>query len=99
MKVNKTVAALALSASSSAFALIAPPQDTKTICVSVYETADGVKYAGGCDEVRNNEAAGLPILENGCAANQIALTATRWSADLPYNIEIGSCLPPNVVQL
>lgn len=95
---KKTVAALALSASSSAaFALSPMPQATKTICLDVFEDANGLQNSGNCDEARNNEIRGVRILENGCAEGQIALVARKFSNR--FDIEIHPCLPPNVVQL
>jgi hypothetical protein len=99
---KKSIAALALSASSaSAFGLLFEPQNTeiKTICLGVYEDEQGVKYAGGCDEANNNGLLSKPLLSNGCAEGQIALTAKKWPNAERFDIEIASCLPPNVVQL
>ena len=101
---KKTIAAIALSASStSAFALIAPqnPIQTKTYCVSLYDFDDGAKTAGSCDETKNNVTLGKEILSNGCAEEQVALIAVKTGRGraAKFNIEIGSCLPPNVVQL
>lgn len=97
MKIKTTVAALALSASSSSFALMAPPTQTKTICLEVYETAEGVSYSSGCDASSNNVELGLTILENGCAVDQVALIAHKYGRR--FDIQISSCLPPNVAQL
>ena len=94
---KKTIATIALTASPSAFALIGPGGETKTVCLNTYETAEGLLYAGSCDEAPNNEELGLEILENGCAEGQIALTARKFGET--WEPQIASCLPPNVVQL
>jgi len=96
---KKTISAVALMASStSAFALMAPPTQTKTICLDVYENEDGVKYAGTCDQAKNNQILGATILENGCAEDQIALTSRKYQGG-SWDISIRACMPPNVVQL
>ena len=100
MGFQKTLAAFAVTA-SSAFALIGPmpAAEFKNICLAVYDNADGAKWAGQCDQTRNNEIKGLELLENGCAEGQISLTATKHQPSERFDIEIYSCLPPNVVQL
>lgn len=95
---KKSIAALALTASStSAFALGFPPSETKTICLDVYENEDGVKYAGGCDQAKNNATLEKPLLANGCAEGQVSLVAQKFSQN--FDINVHSCMPPNVVQL
>ena len=96
MEFKKTIAALAITA-SSAFALTAPPQETKVVCLTVHEDAKGVMYSGNCDESRNNKQEKLEILANGCAAEQISIRSTSFNGK--FNVQISSCLPPNVVQL
>jgi hypothetical protein len=97
---KKSIAVLALSASStSAFAFMMQPQQTKTYCLSVYEGADGAKFASSCDESKNNEILGKDLLENGCAEDQVALTARKHKGQKKFDIQISACLPPNVVQL
>lgn len=99
MKINTSIAAIALAASGTSSALVPAPLETKTICLSSYELNDGSILANSCNQAANNEELQLEILENGCAEGQIALTATRWNQDQPWSIEIGNCLPPNVAQL
>lgn len=99
MNVKSKIAAMALSAASMAYGLTPPPAETKTLCLSVYEDADGVKRAGNCDNSHNNATLGLPILKNGCAENQISLMSFRYKGSNKFTIQIHSCLPPNVVQL
>ena len=95
---KKTIAALALGASSSsAFALMPPPIATKTICLAVAEDANGVQRATSCDASANNVTSGVPLLANGCAEDQVSLVALKFGNR--YNINIASCLPPNVTQL
>lgn len=69
---KRTVAAVALSISTPSFALMLPPSETKTICLDVFESENGVKYSGNCDQSENNVTLGAKILENGCAADQIS---------------------------
>jgi ribosomal protein S10 len=98
MKFNKTVTAIALTASSTAFGIIGPrPVPTKTICLPAYESDQGALFAGSCDETRNNRDLNRPLLENGCAADQIAVTAFKYSRK--WNIEVQQCMSPNIVQL
>lgn len=92
----KTIAAVALSA-SSAFALIGPGSERKTFCLNSYTDANGVQYVGSCDESFNNVTLNKPLLANGCAEGQSALTAYGFNNQ--FSIEIGACMPPNVVQL
>lgn len=108
MKRSVSLAALALSVSTPSFALMMPPVKTKTICLDSYEGAEGAKYAGNCDQAGNNAEAGVALLENGCAEGQIALTSVAYPSypinnskkeELKFDIEIRSCLPPNVAQL
>lgn len=73
---KKTIAALALTAASSpAFALMAPVKATKILCLDAYENAQGAQVAGTCDQSANNAELGRAILTNGCAEDQIALSA------------------------
>ncbi len=99
MKFKKTITALTLSASSSAFSLMAPPVETKTICLQSYEGQDGSTFVGTCDQSRNNKILEKEILSNGCAKGQTALVARRYAEDRPFYPEIGGCMPPNVSQL
>lgn len=97
MQFSKTIVAVAITA-SSAFALIGPGSEKKTICLSVQENAEGILYAGSCDESRNNKLQNLEILANGCAANQVSVSARKFPGG-QYNVQVSSCLPPNVAQL
>ncbi len=101
MKKTISLAALAISASTSSFALIGPPTDmmTKTYCLETYTDMSGGMIAGTCDESANNVHRGAQIGENGCAEGQIALTTSKTRRDAHYPIRIRQCLPPNVVQL
>ncbi len=99
MKGKKTVALLALTISSSSFALRMQPIETKTVCLSSYELSDGSQRMGNCDESENNASLNKPVGENGCAENQVALTASKWRADQEFSPAIYSCLPHNITQL
>jgi hypothetical protein len=101
MKISKTIAALSLTASSSAFGLMAPDQPvrTKTVCLNTYERADGSLELGTCDEAKNNRTERRPLLENGCAEGQAAMTVQKWASQPGFTPQIAACLPPNVVQL
>ncbi|RZA25960.1 MAG: hypothetical protein EOP10_05185 [Proteobacteria bacterium] len=112
MKRTVSAAALALSISTPSFALMLPPSATKTICLDSYESETGAKFAGNCDQAANNKELALPLLDNGCADGQIALTSVAYPASfvqnspkqkkntkLKFDIEINNCLPPNVAQL
>lgn len=98
---KKSITVLALSAASTAataFPIFPSSQvKFKTICLELYETAAGAKNASGCDAASNNASSHIPLLDNGCAENQVALTTrvVNGKAD----IKIASCLPPNVAQL
>ncbi|HXW52749.1 MAG TPA: hypothetical protein VEL47_01460 [Myxococcota bacterium] len=94
-----SLAALAISASTSSMALIAPPTDTKTYCLDVYTNASGGSFAGSCDQTDNNAETGAQVGGNGCAADQIALKTARWNSTQPFPIQIYPCMPPNTVQL
>jgi hypothetical protein len=96
MKKTISIAALAVSATTS-FAFMAPPTETKTYCLNMYTDASGA-MAGSCDQTRNNVRSGVQLGENGCAADQIALSTSRWG-DGEFPIQISPCLPPNVAQL
>ncbi len=96
---KKTIATLAILATSNAMAFMPPhgginPVITK-VCLGVvaHQQADGqeVRYAT-CDETDNNLQLKRELLDNECAAGQVALTIR---GDSP----IKSCLPPGVVQL
>ena len=99
MKLKKSITAMTLAASSSAFALMAPPVATKTICLNLYESMEGVFFTGTCDQAENNELKQRPLLANGCAKGQTAMTATKWDVDGDFRPNIYPCLPPNVAQL
>jgi len=99
---KKSITAIALAASStSAFALIAPNlgDEQKTYCVSTYEADDGSQYVSQCDETKNNERENRPLLQNGCAEGQAAISGFKRRSEKKFNIEISACLPPNVAQL
>ncbi len=99
MNVKSKIAAVAISAASMAYGLTPPPVQTKTICLSVFEDAEGVKRAGNCDNANNNATLGLPLLSNGCAEDQISLKSVKYQGSKSFTINIQSCLPPNAVQL
>lgn len=97
MNFKTSIAAVALSVATSGFALIGPVGDSKTICLSSYTDANGVQYAGSCDEARNNKELGLPLLANGCAEGQISIQSHNFGGG--FSVEVHNCMPPNVVQL
>jgi len=99
MKATKTIAVLSLAASSSAFALMLPPVKAKTVCLNTYETAQGSLHLGTCDEAKNNKTLDRPLLDNGCAEGQAAMTVQKWEAQANFTPNISACLPPNVAQL
>lgn len=96
MEFKMTIAAIAITA-SSVFARPLPPTEIKTICLPNYSDSEGVAYAGNCDQARNNVRLNRPLLANGCAEDQIAITATKRNGN--FNVEVNNCLPPNIVQL
>ena len=90
---KKTIASVALIASAtSASALIFNPEqvETKTYCLGFYESVEGKKFVGDCDEKAANKLYKLEVDENGCTENQVVMTTIK-------NIEIASC--PTFVQL
>lgn len=92
---KKTIAAIALLASTTASAMPEPRNPETKIsehCLSLYQSKkDGAMY-GGCDEKANNERLNRHLLANGCAKGQVALSFEGEST-------INSCLPPGVAQL
>ncbi|MEQ1875164.1 MAG: hypothetical protein ABL958_00870 [Bdellovibrionia bacterium] len=90
---KKTIAIAAiLAVAPSAFALRGPDQrPVQTACVRTYNFQDGSKVAG-CNEANNNQRENKTLLQNGCAAGQVAIKSTR-------TISIESCLPAGVAQL
>jgi hypothetical protein len=101
MKKTISLAALAISASTSSFAIIGPPIDavTKTYCLATYTKEDGGMVAGTCDQTANNQLSDRQIGMNGCAEGQIALTTSKSVNAEYFPINIRACLPPNVMQL
>ena len=89
---KKSIASVALLVSSmSAHALMAPNNGRpapalKTQCVSTYESRDGSAFIADCDSSAMNKRAGLPLLENGCARDQVAFVSVtpKFKACLPY---------------
>lgn len=106
---KKTISAtiVALSSATSVLALWAPaPVESKTYCLGMYdiqnaEEGSPVYMAGTCDASYNNAYYQTPLLDNGCAEGQIALTTHRYGGgeEGEFPIQIGSCMPPNVTQL
>jgi hypothetical protein len=89
---KKTIAAIALLASSNAYALRPPPEtDLKKACVKVHKMQDRSGIAG-CDETSNNERANLRLRDNGCAKGQVAISTYG-------ELDIEACLPPGIAQL
>ncbi len=98
---KKTIAVLAMMASSNALAIVGPevpnqpePQVSK-VCFQISSfKIDGNKvlYSASCDETRNNESDKRPILANGCAKNQVSMTFEGASP-------VESCHPPGFIQL
>jgi len=96
---KKTIAALAMIASTNALAIAPPPPgesqpEPTTVCfkVNTYKSESGKLMYAGCNETRNNIGLNRPILENGCAKGQVSLTVVGKSP-------ISSCMPPGMVQL
>lgn len=93
---KKTIAALALlAASTQVSAMPRPPGGEQPIfvktCVQLYKGQDKSLY-GGCDASRNNKHSSKKLLENGCLANQVAISFENESP-------IRACMPPGIVQL
>ena len=79
---NKTIASLAILAStSSAFALIGPggtPRpEPRTYCLNLSQDEAGVSYVGDCDLKEINRRSKAEIKENGCAEGQAAMQTLR----------------------
>lgn len=95
MNMKKTIALLAIVASSNANALRAPfpngEPSTKTVCLRTWHRTDG-SAVGSCDESYNNQSRKTDLKENGCGADQVALTVLS-------DTKIEACLPPGAVQL
>lgn len=97
---KKTIAAMALIASSNALAIAPPvmpgqpqPKVVKyCLSLSEYETEAGKALYAGCDESSNNKYEKRQLLENGCAEGQVALS-------IQGGAKIRSCMPPGMVQL
>ncbi|MES2768723.1 MAG: hypothetical protein V4596_06205 [Bdellovibrionota bacterium] len=90
---KKTIAAIAILASTQAHAL-APPGPTipkQKVCLKSYKLDDKSVQVGSCDSSYNNQSENLPLKENGCAKNQVALTVDENT--------IQACLPAGAVQL
>lgn len=94
----KTISAMLL-ATSSAWALIGPGAQHKTICLDAHIDKDGIISSGSCDQSENNKTLKKDIQSNGCAEDQASVVATRHKGQKEYNIKVPTCLPPNVVQL
>ena len=94
---KKTVAAIAILASAAASQAMPPMPDPnapkpKTVCLKMYQNQDGSTSLGSCDASRNNIISKARLGQNGCAAEQAAITTRN-------KIAISACLPPGVVQL
>jgi hypothetical protein len=94
---KKTVAAIAILASTAASQAMPLPPDPnapkpKTICLNMYQNQDGSTSLGNCDVSRNNIILKARLGQNGCAAEQAAITTRN-------KIAIAACMPPGVVQL
>jgi hypothetical protein len=97
---RKTITVLAITASSSsAFALRAPTVETINYCLNTFQNDSGATFAGTCDQSANNTTKQVPLLENGCAAGQISLEASKYQGSKEFSIVIYPCLPPNIAQL
>ena len=101
MKKTISLAALAISASTSSLAFIGQPMDvqTRTYCLSVRSDASGAMMAGSCDQTANNAQRNAQIGGNGCAEGQISLTTSKPSDAEEFPIRMRSCMPPNIAQL
>ncbi len=93
MKMNKTIASLALFASAtSAHAIVPPNLPTHKACITIYKGEKGATYAGDCDETANNKDLSKPLnKESGCAKGQASLVS--------YSVKVPACMPVGVVQL
>ncbi len=98
MNFKTSIAAVALTVATSGFSLVGPVGEHKTICLSSYTDANGVQYAGSCDEAANNKELGLALQANGCAEGQVAVGAYSFGGG-QFNVQVANCMPPNVVQL
>ncbi len=88
-----------LLSASSAWALIGPGAETKTICLDTRMDKDGIIFSGNCDQSRNNRIEKKDLLANGCAEDQNSVVATRHKGEKAYSVKVPVCLPPNVAQL
>src|SRR4051812_48736129 len=96
---KRTIAAFALTAASFAFSMPMPVESVKTICLGIHEDSEGAKWASACDSSENNKILKTPLLKNGCAEKQIALSSRKSKGAKEFDINIYPCMPPNMVQL
>lgn len=96
-----SIAALAIATASVSFAFRGPvpATESKTYCLKMMTSDDGATLAETCDQSGLNRRFRKPLLSNGCAANQIAVTTEKVGSVDTFPIQISSCLPPNVTQL
>lgn len=91
---KKTIAAIAVLASTNAYALRPPnmhEEERETVCLKTYKLDDKSIQTNSCDSTNNNKRQNLQILENGCAKGQVAVVVLKDT--------IHSCMPPGAVQL
>lgn len=94
---KKTIATIAMLASTQSFAMLPPPNPNApkpvyvTACVTVYAQKDGAKY-GGCDSSHNNQITGAKLTSSGCTDKQVALQFLDKSP-------IEACMPAGFAQL
>lgn len=91
---KKTIAAIALMASSTTVLAFAPPptEPAKTVCIKAFSLQDGSKVGQDCDDSDNNMRLNRPIKASGCAAEQVAITTYD-------ELNIPKCMPAGAVQL
>lgn len=101
MKKTISLAALAISASTSSFALVMPPANMsyKTYCLDRYTDSDGNTTMGSCDQSPNNARGNAQVGQNGCTTDQAALISSKAPWDKDFDIVINACMPPNAAQL
>jgi hypothetical protein len=86
--------AASLSASQANALVIDMPGakwETKTICLQTEDKGDG-SLTSSCDQSENNAANNRPLLANGCAAGQVALTETiDTNSGQTYQVNVDAC--------
>jgi hypothetical protein len=93
---KKTITAMAVLASAASAQALIGPRGSRTptpapnqFCLQVMTDDDGLQTLEDCDSTRDNARLRRPILANGCAEGQAAMTS--------FTVEIPSCR--HIVQL